>query len=90
MLHAACYYELQVYAMQHQDELLELLIEWQINGLNDRDINSLMFIGGHGGSLANEYNTHWRGFMARLREHQQSLPASVSSIMDWLLKTHGW
>lgn len=88
--HARRYRRLKSYIIAHQDDLLDILIHWQAHGLKENEVHELAHFGGHGGSVAKEYNAVWHGFMERLRENKADLPKSLQGSLDWLLRVHDW
>lgn len=88
--HEAQYRKLQRLVRRSPDDLIGTLVNWERWGLSEADVAHLMIIGGHGGSLAKEYNTEWHGFMAKLRTYRRKLPSSAQEYLDWLLETHEW
>lgn len=84
--HKDQYVYLQALCVRNQDSLIELLVSRK---LSDVDAHRLMFFPCDG-SVRRETNSHWHGFMSRLRSRRAELPAEIVGTLDWLERVHGW
>ena len=84
---AAQYDKLASLMRHNQDAVIELFCSGQIAFM---DIERMLSVMGHGGSVAKEDNLHMIPFYARLRERKNELPIEVQASLDWLWEVHGY
>jgi len=86
--HAKQFLKVERLAQENQQELYELVfskIAWR-----DMELDNLIWLGSHKGSMAREYNEHWADFIARVRARKNELPDDIQSSLDWQERVHGW
>lgn len=84
--HGEEYIKLHEMVSRYQDELYDLIFSGKVT--DERDLNKLIFFGGHGGSVGKDYNSTWIPFLRRVKDRISELPESIQSHFDWLGKVH--
>jgi hypothetical protein len=86
--HAAAYTQLRKLARANDDALYEFIMSGEVN--DEKELYELIFIGGHGGSVAKEDNLYWIPFLKRIRDNVDKLPNEMYLELhfDWLGKVH--
>ena len=82
------YGHLKSMVQRNQDALYDLVFSGEIT--NWKELHSLIFFGGHGGSVSKADNLHWASFVARVRERSNELPEEIQSSLAWLHRVHGY
>lgn len=88
------YPERQWAALELKDEVLgnpNALLELVFSDKPDeRQLHTLIHLGGHGGSVAREYNLHWIPFLNKVYQRRSEMPEGIKQYLEWLKQVHGY